>query len=99
MKATPLSLLLIICPCSLAFVSHNNDAGKRRLTKVPPTFSPLPLVDEARRRSAQVVSLAGSSLETTSTMISLVEVAASLQFFYTAALVAGVGYTQRMAGR
>ena len=45
------------------------------------------------------LSLTDSPFESTSTVISVVEVAASLQFFYTAALVAGVGYTQRMAGR
>jgi len=45
------------------------------------------------------MSLASSPLEATSTLISFEEVAASLQLFYTAALVAGVGFSQRMAGR
>jgi len=44
------------------------------------------------------VSLASSPLEATSTLLSL-DVSSSLQIFYTATLVAGVGYSQRMAGR
>ena len=59
----------------------------------------LATVNPVEGRICTQLSLTDSPLESTSTVISLVEVAASLQFFYTAALVAGVGYTQRMAGR
>lgn len=45
------------------------------------------------------MSLASSPLESASTLLSLADVTSSLQIFYTAALVAGVGYSQRMAGR
>jgi hypothetical protein len=84
----------------LAFVE--NHAGSRR--RLPPPSFPIGATSTSstvarRRRLTQVVSLASSPLEATSTLISVEDVAASLQFFYTAALVAGVGYSQRMAGR
>jgi len=40
-----------------------------------------------------------SALDSSSLFLSLGDVAAGLQFLYTAVLVTGVGYTQRMAGR
>lgn len=40
-----------------------------------------------------------SALDSSSVFLSLGDVAAGLQFLYTAVLVTGVGYTQRMAGR
>ena len=45
------------------------------------------------------MSLDASPLESTSTIITLADISSTLQVFYTAALVAGVGYSQRMAGR
>ena len=77
-------LLVVTGPCCNAFVSNCNG----RLAKV-----------SVKGRICTQLSLTNSPFESTSTVISVVEVAASLQFFYAAALVAGVGYTQRMAGR
>jgi len=99
MKAISLCLLIALHICCLAFVE--NHAGRRRLP--PPSF-PIEAASTSskginRRRLTDVVSLASSPLEATSTLISFEEVAASLQLFYTAALVAGVGFSQRMAGR
>ncbi|KAL7451229.1 hypothetical protein ACHAWC_003050 [Mediolabrus comicus] len=78
-------LLVVTGPCCNAFVSNCNG----RLAKV----------HSVEGRICTQISLTDSPFESTSSVISVVEVAASLQFFYTAALVAGVGYTQRMAGR
>lgn len=100
MKAISLCILSILHPsCCLAFDSQSH-AGRRR----QPPSSPIGLATSTsstaiRRRRLTQVSLASSPLEATSTLISLGEVAESLQLFYTAALVAGVGYSQRMAGR
>lgn len=77
-------LLVATSPCYCLAFSFVSKCNGRLATQVP-TCSQLSLTD--------------SPFESTSTVISVVEVAASLQFFYTAALVAGVGYTQRMAGR
>jgi len=99
MKVTPLCLLVVLhTSCCLAFVSQSPGNSKRRL---PPASSPM--IDATspssilRSRLTQV-SLASSPLEATSTLLSL-DVSSSLQIFYTATLVAGVGYSQRMAGR
>src|SRR6056300_1199276 len=79
-------LLVATSPCCcLAFSFVSNCNG--RLAKL------------VEGRICIQLSLTDSPFESTSTVISVVEVAASLQFFYTAALVAAVGYTQRMAGR
>ena len=100
MKVTPLCLLVVLhTSCCLAFVSQNPGNSKRRL---PPPSSPMTQATSStssilRSRLTQV-SLASSPLEATSTLLSL-DVSSSLQIFYTATLVAGVGYSQRMAGR
>ena len=99
MKVTPLCLLVVLhTSCCLAFVSQSPGNSKRRL---PPASSPMIEATSPssilRSRLTQV-SLASSPLEATSTLLSL-DVSSSLQIFYTATLVAGVGYSQRMAGR
>jgi len=100
MKVTPLCLLVVLhTSCCLAFVSHSPGNSKRRL---PPASFPMIEATSStssilRSRLTQV-SLASSPLEATSTLLSL-DVSSSLQIFYTATLVAGVGYSQRMAGR
>ena len=38
-------------------------------------------------------------MDSSSVLLNYVEMVGSLQFLYTAVLVAGVGYTQRMEGR
>ena len=101
MKVTPLCLLIVLQQsyCSLAFVSKSHAGYSRRLP--PPSSQMIDATSTSstmRRRLTQVF-LAGSPLESTSTLLSLGDVASSLQIFYTAALVAGVGYSQRMAGR
>ncbi len=77
-------LLVATSPCCCQAFSFVSKCNGRLATQVP---------------TCTQLSLTDSPFESTSTVISVVEVAASLQFFYTAALVAGVGYTQRMAGR
>lgn len=100
MKATPLCLLIVLQPsCCLAFISKSHAGISGRL---PPSSSPMSEATSTskmfRKRLTQM-SLAISPLESASTVLSLADVSSSLQIFYTAALVAGVGYSQRMAGR
>ena len=101
MKVTPLLLLIVVLKpsYSLAFVNKCRAGYSRKLTPPSSPMIEATSTSSTMRRRLTQVFLAGSPLESTSTLLSLGDVASSLQVFYTAALVAGVGYSQRMAGR
>ncbi|KAL7470751.1 hypothetical protein ACHAXS_011010 [Conticribra weissflogii] len=93
---------------------RSNMPSKRLMEKVPTAaavitalstslpFSAIAATNQAHetmQASTLESSMITSAFESSSIYLSFGEVAAGLQFLYTAILVTGVGYTQRMAGR